>query len=125
MPRRRARSSEVELNFRNEAGKELAETQGRLNALSEGNVGLADKVKHSDIRSPVRGTVKRLLVNTVGGVVQPGQGCHRDRATGGQPAARGQGAAQGHRFPCGRGRRPSSSSTAYDFFDLRLAWTIS
>ncbi|MCC6658468.1 MAG: HlyD family type I secretion periplasmic adaptor subunit, partial [Rhodocyclaceae bacterium] len=58
---------EVELNFRNEARKELAETQGKLNALSEGNVGLADKVKHSDIRSPVRGTVKRLLTNTVGG----------------------------------------------------------
>ena len=64
---------EVELNFRNEARKELAETQGKLNALSEGNVGLADKVKHSDIRSPVRGTVKRLLTNTVGGVVQPGK----------------------------------------------------
>lgn len=64
---------EVELNFRNEARKELAETQARLNALTEGNVGLADKVKHSDIRSPVRGTVKRLLINTVGGVVQPGK----------------------------------------------------
>jgi adhesin transport system membrane fusion protein len=64
---------EVELNFRNEARKELAETQARLNTLTEGNVGLADKVKHSDIRSPVRGTVKRLLVNTVGGVVQPGK----------------------------------------------------
>ena len=36
-------------------------------------MALADKVKHSDIRSPVRGTVKRLLVNTVGGVVQPGK----------------------------------------------------
>jgi adhesin transport system membrane fusion protein len=64
---------EVELNFRNEARKELAETQAKLNALTEGNVGLADKVKHSDIRSPVRGTVKRLLTNTVGGVVQPGK----------------------------------------------------
>ncbi len=64
---------EVELNFRNEARKELAETQAKLNALSEGNIGLADKVKHSEIRSPVRGTVKRLLVNTVGGVVQPGR----------------------------------------------------
>lgn len=64
---------EVELNFRNEARKELAETQAKLNALTEGNVGLADKVKHSDIRSPVRGTVKRLLINTVGGVVQPGK----------------------------------------------------
>ncbi|MDD5330667.1 MAG: HlyD family type I secretion periplasmic adaptor subunit [Sulfuricella sp.] len=64
---------EVELTFRNEAGKELAETMGKLGALSEGNVGLADRVKHSIIRSPVRGTVKRLLVNTVGGVVQPGK----------------------------------------------------
>lgn len=64
---------EVELNFRNEARKELADTMAKLNALTEGNVGLADKVKHSDIRSPVRGTVKRLLINTVGGVVQPGK----------------------------------------------------
>ncbi len=64
---------EVELNFRNEARKELAETLGRLNALSETTVGLEDKVKHSSIRSPVKGTVKRLLVNTVGGVVQPGR----------------------------------------------------
>jgi adhesin transport system membrane fusion protein len=64
---------EVELNFRNEARRELAETAGRVNALGEGSVGLADKVKHSTIRSPVRGTIKRLLVNTVGGVVQPGK----------------------------------------------------
>lgn len=64
---------ETELTFRGEARKEMAEMQGKLNALSESNVGLADKVKHSDIRSPVRGTVKRLLVNTVGGVVQPGR----------------------------------------------------
>jgi adhesin transport system membrane fusion protein len=64
---------EVELNFRNDARKELADTLGKLNAMSETNVGLADKVKHSAIRSPVRGTVKRLLVNTVGGVVQPGK----------------------------------------------------
>jgi adhesin transport system membrane fusion protein len=64
---------EVELNFRGEARKELAEALGKLNALSETNVGLEDKVKRSAIRSPVRGTVKRLLVNTVGGVVQPGK----------------------------------------------------
>lgn len=64
---------EVELNFRNEAGKELAETQARIAQLTEGNVGLADRVKQSELRSPMRGTVKRLLVNTVGGVVQPGR----------------------------------------------------
>lgn len=64
---------EVELNFRNEARRELADTLGKLSALTETNVGLADKVKHSAIRSPVKGTVSRLLVNTVGGVVQPGK----------------------------------------------------
>ena len=64
---------EVELSFRNEARKELADTMAKFNAVNEGGVGLADKVKHSSLRSPVRGTVKRLLVNTVGGVVQPGR----------------------------------------------------
>ncbi|NJD25116.1 MAG: HlyD family type I secretion periplasmic adaptor subunit [Betaproteobacteria bacterium] len=64
---------EVELTIRNEAGKELSETIAKLNSLSEGSVALSDRVKQSSIRSPVKGTVKRLLVNTVGGVVQPGK----------------------------------------------------
>jgi adhesin transport system membrane fusion protein len=64
---------EVALTFRNEAGKELADTMARLNSLSESSVGLADKVERAVLRSPVKGTVKRLLVNTVGGVVQPGK----------------------------------------------------
>ena len=64
---------EVELNFRNDAGKELSETNAKLSSLAEGNVALSDRVKQSSIRSPVKGTVNRLLVNTVGGVVQPGK----------------------------------------------------
>ncbi len=64
---------EVELNFRNDAGKELSEATAKLNSLAEGSVALSDRVKQSSIRSPVKGTVKRLLVNTVGGVVQPGK----------------------------------------------------
>jgi adhesin transport system membrane fusion protein len=64
---------EVGLAFRNEAGKELAETMGKLNSLTESSVGLTDKVTRSVLRSPVKGTVKRLLINTVGGVVQPGK----------------------------------------------------
>ncbi|HTJ96897.1 MAG TPA: HlyD family type I secretion periplasmic adaptor subunit [Rhodocyclaceae bacterium] len=64
---------EVELNFRNDVRKELSDAIGKENSLSQGGLGLADKVKHADIRSPVRGTVKRLMVNTVGGVVQPGK----------------------------------------------------
>jgi adhesin transport system membrane fusion protein len=64
---------EVELAFRNQAGAELSETMGKLSSLSEGSVGLADRVKQSDIRSPVNGTIKQLFVNTEGGVVQPGR----------------------------------------------------
>lgn len=64
---------EIELNFRNEQRTELADTQAKLNAITAGSAGLADKVKHSVIRAPMRGTVKRLLVNTVGGVVQAGK----------------------------------------------------
>jgi adhesin transport system membrane fusion protein len=64
---------ETELSFRNEARKELAETLGKLKALNESAVALNDKVDKSQIRSPVRGRVQRLLANTVGGVVQPGK----------------------------------------------------
>jgi adhesin transport system membrane fusion protein len=64
---------ETELVFRNEARKELSETLGRLNAMNEGAVALADKVDKANVKSPVKGRVQRLLANTVGGVVQPGR----------------------------------------------------
>jgi len=64
---------EVELTFRNEAGRELSEASTKLSGLAEGSVALSDRVKQSSIRSPVKGIVKRLLVNTVGGVIQPGK----------------------------------------------------
>ena len=64
---------ETELNFRNEARKEMADVMGKLNALTEGAVALADRVDKSQVKSPVRGRVQRLLANTVGGVVTPGK----------------------------------------------------
>ncbi len=64
---------EVGLAFRNESGKELGETMSKLNSVAESSVGLSDKVTRAVLRSPVKGTVKRLLINTVGGVVQPGK----------------------------------------------------
>lgn len=64
--------NDVELNFRNEASAELADTMAKLSGLSAGSTALSDRVKHSSVVSPVKGTVKRMLVNTVGGVVQPG-----------------------------------------------------
>jgi len=64
---------EIRLNFQSEARKDLSDTMAKLNISSAGKVGLADRVDKSALRSPVKGTVKRLLVNTVGGVVQPGK----------------------------------------------------
>lgn len=68
-----SKALEVEREFRNRARSELSETNAKLDALGEGSVALSDKVKQSVIRSPVKGTVQRLLVKTVGGVVQPGR----------------------------------------------------
>ena len=64
---------EAELTVRNQARAELSETRGRLATLREGQLALADRVKLAEVRSPVRGTVNTLAVNTVGGVVQPGK----------------------------------------------------
>ena len=63
---------EIELRYRNAWRNELSATLGELESLTEGNRALADRVSHSEIRSPIRGTVKRLLVNTPGAVVMPG-----------------------------------------------------
>jgi adhesin transport system membrane fusion protein len=61
------------LNFRAEAQRELNTVQTEASALVELVAADADRVHRTDVRSPVRGTIKRLLINTVGGVVQPGQ----------------------------------------------------
>ncbi|VEB40019.1 Hemolysin secretion protein D, chromosomal [Chromobacterium violaceum] len=64
---------EVELAMRNTASAELSDTMAKASSLSAGSVALADKVKLSEVRSPVRGQIKRLFINTIGGVVQPGK----------------------------------------------------
>jgi adhesin transport system membrane fusion protein len=64
---------ELEIVFRNQMRNELGETVAQLNSLSEGSTALSDRVQHANIKSPVKGTVKRLLVTTVGGVLQPGK----------------------------------------------------
>jgi len=63
---------EAEINFRNLARVELNETDAELRRLSETSLALEDRVKRTEVTSPVRGTIKQLLVNTIGGVVQPG-----------------------------------------------------
>lgn len=68
----RSKIDDVRLTMLNRWRDQLSESMQRLEAIKETETGLADKVAQTEIRSPVRGTVQRLLVNTVGAVLQPG-----------------------------------------------------
>ncbi|HEX9583001.1 MAG TPA: HlyD family type I secretion periplasmic adaptor subunit [Gammaproteobacteria bacterium] len=63
---------EVELEFRNGAREALNEIESEIARLAESSEALEDRVRRTEVRSPVRGTVKQLLVKTLGGVIQPG-----------------------------------------------------
>lgn len=63
---------EEKLAFINTAKSELNDVLTELSTLSVSNVALADQLKRTSVRSPVRGTINRILVNTVGGVIRPG-----------------------------------------------------
>lgn len=56
-----------------ETQRELARTKGELAELREDMVRLQHRVARTDITAPTRGYVKGLNVNTVGGVIAPGQ----------------------------------------------------
>jgi adhesin transport system membrane fusion protein len=68
-----AKVNEIALTMRNQVYNELSEINVKVSALAEGSIGLADRVKQAEVRSPVNGIVKKLFTNTVGGVVQPGK----------------------------------------------------
>jgi len=60
------------LEFRNAAKRELNEALAEASRIRETQEALDDRVKRTTVRSPVKGTVSRLHINTVGGVVPPG-----------------------------------------------------
>jgi len=66
------RQVELDAGFRKEVRAELNEVSAELNAFNASNVALEDRVRRTQVRSPIRGVVKSLSVRTVGGVVQPG-----------------------------------------------------
>ncbi|HKS14037.1 MAG TPA: HlyD family type I secretion periplasmic adaptor subunit [Pseudomonas sp.] len=58
--------------FRSDALTQLNEARTELNKATATGKALDDRVNRTLVTSPVRGIVKQLLVNTVGGVIQPG-----------------------------------------------------
>ncbi|HSA80779.1 MAG TPA: HlyD family type I secretion periplasmic adaptor subunit, partial [Geminicoccaceae bacterium] len=61
----RRRIEERSLSFRAEAQRELNAVQAEATARAAVITAAADQVKRTDVRSPVHGTIKRLLVTTV------------------------------------------------------------
>ena len=79
IPRAQAAINEVQRKidetrgkFRSEALTQLNEARTNLSKAQATSKGLEDRVSRTMVTSPVRGIVKQMLVNTVGGVIQPG-----------------------------------------------------
>lgn len=59
--------------YRTETRAELNKLQSQLSQIREAQVGIQDKVEKALITSSVVGTIKTIHINTLGGVIKPGQ----------------------------------------------------
>jgi membrane fusion protein, adhesin transport system len=69
-------SSEVQAvreRHRSRAVEELASAKGELSGMGRELPALQDRVTRTDVTAPITGTVNRVLVATIGGVVRPGE----------------------------------------------------
>ena len=69
----RNKLKEIKLTVLNRWRNQLSESRARLAALAELQTGLVDMVQQAEVKSPMRGTIQRLHINTVGGVLTPGR----------------------------------------------------
>jgi len=69
----RRRTSQRQAEYRAQSLDELNRRRVELKSLQEMMSAGQDRVTRTDVRSPVRGTVKQLNLNTLGGVVKPGE----------------------------------------------------
>ncbi|MEL7525327.1 MAG: HlyD family type I secretion periplasmic adaptor subunit [Pseudomonadota bacterium] len=67
----RERSGSAVATFVSEASQQLAESRGELAVIEETLRGAADKVRRTELVSPVKGIINKLNITTIGAVVQP------------------------------------------------------
>ncbi len=68
----KSKMQESDATFRSEAAKDLNDKRTELSKITATSIAIDDRVKRTTVVSPVRGIIKLLKVNTIGGVVQPG-----------------------------------------------------
>lgn len=76
--RRQANDMQIQLverrnKYQADANAELTRNEMELAQLMENLVGRADVMERTTVLAPVHGTVKNVRVNTIGGVIQPGE----------------------------------------------------
>lgn len=59
--------------FKTESSTELNQVRGELESVRNTLTAQEDRVKRTEVKSPVRGTVNKLFVTTIGGVIKPGE----------------------------------------------------
>ncbi|WP_297836853.1 HlyD family type I secretion periplasmic adaptor subunit [uncultured Roseibium sp.] len=67
----RERSRSAISTFVSEARQQLAEARGELAVINESMKGAADRVRRTQLVSPVKGIINKLNITTIGAVVQP------------------------------------------------------
>jgi adhesin transport system membrane fusion protein len=67
-----AKIGEAGSRFRSEARTELTAAETELARLQEEIKSRNDRVSRSEVKAPMDGVVNRVLINTIGGVVKPG-----------------------------------------------------
>ena len=69
----RQKAEQTSAAFRATAGRELSEARAEQSMASASKLELEDRLARTIVRAPLTGTVKQVKVNTIGGVVQPGE----------------------------------------------------
>ncbi|MEM9635179.1 MAG: HlyD family type I secretion periplasmic adaptor subunit [Pseudomonadota bacterium] len=67
----RERSRNAVSSFVSDARQQLAEARGELAVINESMKGAADRVRRTELVSPVKGIINKLNITTIGAVVQP------------------------------------------------------
>lgn len=63
---------EQTIQFKTDAASQFSEVNAELSRTRETIFSAKDRVTRTQVRSPLKGTIKQLKINTVGGVIQPG-----------------------------------------------------
>ncbi len=67
-----SKMKELKLTFISKSKKELNSTLGEIERIKNKIEAFRDSVERTFVQTPVDGTIKKLFVNTIGGVIKPG-----------------------------------------------------